>query len=199
MLMEFLSKYSAETNRVFSAILRLIEVQNTFAQVSKLNKENLVGYADLPNFITSQLSTELGNDESMRLTIKALQQGLSVLARPLIDFEHHQLNLHMLFVATEISNMKSFCTIEYLSPLKFNISNKCYTGPVTQTNLARISCPNSQTIVSTDALKKCFENDNTVLCPTNILRMVSNIPWLGFTWNPDLKLSFPRHHVPARN
>ena len=87
--MEFLSKYSAETNRVFSAILRLIEVQNTFAQVSKLNKENLVGYADLPNFITSQLSIELGNYESMRLTIKALQQGLSVLPRPLIDFEHH--------------------------------------------------------------------------------------------------------------
>ena len=197
--MEFLSKYSAETNRVFSAILRLIEVQNTFAQVSKLNKENLVGYADLPNFITSQLSIELGNDESMRLTIKALQQGLSVLARPLIDFEHHQLNLHMLFVAPEISNMKSFCTIEYLSPLKFDISNKCYTGPVTQTNLALISCPNSQTIVSTDTLKKCFENDYTVLCPTNILKMVSNIPWYGFTWNPDLKLSFPRHHVPARN
>ena len=95
--------------------------------------------------------------------------------------------------------MKSFCTIEYLSPLKFNISNKCYTGPVTQTNLALMSWPNSQTIVSTDALRKCFENDNTVLCPTNILKMVSNIPWLGFTLNPDLKLSFLRHHVPARN
>ena len=123
-----------------------------------------------------------------------------MLARPLIDFEHHrtQLDLRTLFVAPEISNMESFCTIEYLSPLKFKISNKCYTGPVTQTNLALISCTNSQTIVSTDALEKCFENNNTVLCPTNILKMVSNIPWLGFSWNPDLKLSF-RRHVPAKS
>ena len=29
--------------------------------------------------------------------------------------------------------------------------------------------------------------------------MIRNIPWLGLPWNPDLRLSVPRHHVPAAN
>ena len=201
LLLEFLSKYSAEVNRAFSSLLRLMEIQDIFEQVSKLNQEVLVGYSNLPKFITSQLSIQLDHDKSMALTVKALEEGLSVLARPLIDVEHkgQTLELNMLFAAPQISTMDSFCTIEYLRPLKFNISNTCYTGPVTQTNLAQINCKNSQKIITVEALKKCYQNDVTVLCPTNILKMVSNIPWLGFKWNPDLKISVPRHHLLARD
>ena len=43
MTMEFLSKYSAEVNRAFTAFLRLFEIQDTLNQVSRLNDRTLVG------------------------------------------------------------------------------------------------------------------------------------------------------------
>ena len=201
LLFQYFSKYSTQNNRAFASIMRLMEIQDIFQQITRLNQEVLVGYADLPKFITSQLSIQLSNDPLMAPTITALEEGLSVLARPLIDFEHNgnYLDLNLLFIAPIISNADSFCTIEYLSPLKFNISNQCYTGMVTQTNLALINCKNSQTIITVEALEKCFQNEKTVLCPANILKMVRNIPWLGYPWNPDLRLSVSRHHVPASN
>ena len=70
-----------------------MEIQFIFQQISKLNQEVLIGYADLPKFITSQLSIQFCNDPSMASTIKALEEGLSVLAPPLVDFEHNGNNL----------------------------------------------------------------------------------------------------------
>ena len=63
--MEFLSKYSAEVNRAFGAFLRLFEIQDTLNQVSQLNKNTLVGYSDLPEFISSHLSSKLVVDQSL--------------------------------------------------------------------------------------------------------------------------------------
>ena len=81
--------------------------------------------------------------------------------------------------------------------LKFNISVKCFTGLVQHTNLALISCPKSKQVVSFEALDRCFSSEVGFLCPKNVLKSVSSLQWLGFAWNPDLKLSFPRNHQPA--
>ena len=45
------------------------------------------------------------------------------------------------------------------TPLKFNLSGTCYTGPVRQTNLALITCPDSKSIVPLEALVRCFSSE----------------------------------------
>lgn len=87
----------------------------------------------------------------------------------------------------EITSTNHLCTIEHLSPISINISGTCYTGPVTQKDLVLITCENSQKLITTEALNKCFKDDTTVLCPSNVLQTVSNIDWLGFPWNANQK------------
>ena len=53
--MEFLSKYTAEMNHAFAAFLRLFEIQDTLNQISRLNSRALLGYSDLPEFVSAQL------------------------------------------------------------------------------------------------------------------------------------------------
>ena len=199
--MEFLSKYSAEVNRPFGAFLRLFEIQDTLNQVSQLNKKTLVGYSDLPKFVSSHLSSKLVVDQSLELTVSALEEGLSVLASPMVDVEHdgRDLNVNILLLAPEIASKNDFCVVELLTPLKFNLSNSCFTGPVRQTDLALITCPNSKLVVTVKALDRCFSSEVGFLCPQNVLKTVTSLQWLGFAWNPDLKLSFPRNHVASRN
>ena len=199
--MEFLSKYSAEINRAFSAFLRLFEIQDTLNQVSQLNTKTLVGYSDLPKFISSHLSSQLVVEPSLGLTITALEEGLSVLASPMVDVEHdgRNLSVNILMLAPEIESKNNFCVVEHLTPLKFNLSGTCFNGPVRQTDLALITCPNSKQIVSVEALDRCFSSEVGFLCPTNVLKTVTSLQWLGFAWNPELKLSFPRNHLSAPN
>ena len=71
--MEFLSKYTVEITRAFVAFLRLFEIQDTLSQISRLNDRMLVGYSDLPKFVSSHLSARLVADPSLKLTIKALE------------------------------------------------------------------------------------------------------------------------------
>ena len=80
MTMDFHSKYSTEVNRAFAAFLRLFEIQDTLNQVSQLNRKTLVGYSDLPKFISSHLSAKLSIDPFLQLAIRALEEGLCVLA-----------------------------------------------------------------------------------------------------------------------
>ena len=94
--MEFLSKYTAEVNRAFTAFLRLFEVQDTLSQISRLNGKTLVGYSDLPKFLSSQLSPKLFVDPSLALTATTLEQGLSVLASPMVDVEHDGRELNVI-------------------------------------------------------------------------------------------------------
>ena len=150
----------------------------------------------MPKFISSHLSAKLSIDPSLRLTITALEEGLSVLAGPMVDVEHDCQNLttDILLLAPEIMDKNSFCVVEHLTPLKFNISGKCFSGPVQHTNLALINCPNSRQVVSLEGLDRCFSSEVGFLCPKNVLKSVSSLQWLGFAWNPNLKLSFPRNH-----
>ena len=171
--MEFLSKYTAEVNRAFTAFLRLFEVQDTLSQISRLNGKTLVGYSDLPKFLSSQLSPKLFVDPSLALTATTLEQGLSVLASPMVDVEHDGYDLmlyNILFLAPEIANKSNFCVVEHLTPLKFNLSGTCFTGPVRQTNLALITCLNLNQIVPVDLLDRCFSSEVGFLCPTNVLK-----------------------------
>ena len=194
--MEFLFKYTAEINRAFVAFLRLFEIQDTLSQISHLKDKPLIGYSDLPKFISSHLSAKLSIDPSLRLTVTALEEGLSVLAGPMVDVEHdgQNLTIDILLLAPEITDKDSFCVVEHLTPLKFNISGKCFSGPVPHTNLALINCPNSRQVVSLEGLDRCFSSEVGFLCPRNVLKSVSSLQWLGFAWNPNLKLSFPRNH-----
>ena len=109
------------------------------------------------------------------------------------------MDLSLLFTVPEIPHKNSFCTVEYLTPLKYNISGTCYTGPITYDNLALVTCSNVKSLVQVDSLQKCFQQDRTLLCPHHIFQSVKNVAWLGFPWNPTTKLSFPRHHQPARD
>jgi len=138
---------------------------------------------------------------SLKLPITALEEGLFVLASPMIDVKHDglDLNVTLLLLVLENVNKESFCVIMHLSPLKFNLSVCCFYGPVRQTNLDLITCPNSKQIVLLEALDRCFSSRVDFPCPTNVLRSVSSLQWLGFAWNPELKLSFPRNHLPAPN
>ena len=79
-------------------------------------------------------------DDTLRSTVSALKRGLSVLASPVVDVKHdgRGSNVNILVIAAEILSSDNFCVVEHLSPLKFNLSGTCYTGPVRQTNLALI-------------------------------------------------------------
>ena len=69
----------------------------------------------------------------MEITVDALEQGFSVLALPMVDYEYQQkhLELNILVSVPEITSTNHLCTIEHLSPISINISGTCYTGPVT--------------------------------------------------------------------
>ena len=46
-------------------------------------------------------------------------------------------------------------------------------------------------------LQKCYQDSNTIVCPQHLLNFAKNITWLGFPFNPDTTLTFPRHHIRA--
>ena len=117
----------------------------------------------------------------------------------MVDVEHdgRELNVNVLVIAPEILSSNNFCVAEHLTPLKFNLSGTCYTGPVRQTNLALITCPDSKSIVPLEALIRCFSSEVGFLCPKNVLKSLTSLQWLGFAWNPELKMSFSRNHIPA--
>lgn len=73
----------------------------------------------------------------------------------------------------------------------------CYSGPVAKLDLVLISCPDSQYIISSETLKKCYQDTAASICPSNVLTLATNISWLGFPFRPDSKFIFPRHHVAA--
>ena len=76
-------------------------------------------------------------------------------------------------------------------------------------NVARrlLSLPGFSTLVECDTYlpryyqflvgqpsKMCFSSEVGFLCPKNVLKTISSLQWLGFPWNPELKLSFSRNH-----
>ena len=191
--MEFLSKYSAEVVRTFFLLTRLFEAQDTVNQLVRLNEKPLIGISDLPNFLSSRVLSGLMSDH---LLVKSLKTGLDVLAGPLVEVEHNgrDLSANVLLITPKIADESSFCVVEHLTPVKFNVSNKCFVGPIKQNNLVLVTCPGVKKVVAHETLKSCFQNNQAYLCHASILDSVSEVEWLGFPWNADFKISFPRHH-----
>ena len=109
------SKYAAEMNQAFAAFLRLFEIQDTLSQIFLLNSETLIGYSDIPEFVSAQLSSRLIADDTLRSTVSALKRGLSVFASPMVDVEHdgRELNANVLVIAPEILSSNDFCVAEH--------------------------------------------------------------------------------------
>ena len=171
-------------------MLRLTEIEDV-----------LFGYPQLPPFLQPQIHTQLSTVASMVHTSKALADGFPLFLNFMINIERlsSSLEASVLLIMPVIPDRNAFCTIEYLAPLKFNMSHSCFTGPVTHTNLVLLTCTKSQHILTTDSLAKCYTDDPAFVCPTNVLQFASNITWLCFPFNPDTKLSVLRHHIPAND
>ncbi len=163
-----------------------------------MESQSLFGFPQLPSFLHSQISTRLSTDSH---TAKSLDNRFSLLMNPMVGIEHHgsHIEASVLLTLPEIPSEKAFCTVENLTPIKFNSSNVCYTGPITKENLVLLTCPHSTQILSTGALSKCYQDCSTLICPTNLLNVATNISWLGFPFNLDSKLTFPRNHVQAKD
>ena len=87
--------------------------------------------------------------------------------------------INFFFTIPELSSKNSFCTVEYLTPLKYNISGICFHGPVTRDELALLRCQHNEYISHRSILNKCYQTDETFVCPQHILQMVNDTNWLG--------------------
>ena len=166
-ILEFISHFSTFVDRAFYALLRLTEIQDTLTQITHLTQKVLVGYSNSPRFVATEISARLDANNSMALTENALKEGFPLLVNPFVNIEHtgKQLDLSILLTIPEIPNMRSFGTVEYLSPIKYNISGTCYTGPITYDDLALITCSNTKSLIKAASLAKCYQEDSSLLCP----------------------------------
>ena len=80
MQQEFTSLFAMEVNKALTSLLRLTEVDDLLRQIAHLTKRNLIGYADLPRFLTEEISLKL-----LAPAINVLKNGFSVMLNPLVD------------------------------------------------------------------------------------------------------------------
>ena len=200
--MEFLSKFSLETTRAFSSLLRFLEISDVLQQTRQLHKKPAIGLNDLPSFVSSEIQVRLHTIPPLVRTAEGLDSGFPLLLDPMIDYDYdisRALGVRMLFTVPVLSKDFSTCTIEYLSPIKYNVSGTCYTGPITRDQLALLRCENSEFLIHENLLAKCALSDYTFVCPDHILRLVSDTTWLGLPWTRGSKLVFSRNHVKAQD
>lgn len=200
--MEFLSKFSLETTRAFSSLLRFIEISDVLQQSRQLHKKPAIGLNDLPSFVSSEIQVRLHTIPPLVRTAEGLDSGFPLLLDPMVDYDYdisRALGVRMLFTVPVLSKDFSTCTIEYLSPIKYNVSGTCYQGPITRDQLALLRCENSEFLIHENLLAKCSFSDYTFVCPDHILRLVSDTTWLGLPWTKGSKLVFSRNHVKAKD
>ena len=200
--MEFLSKFSVEVTREFSSLLRYMEIKDILHEAHKLHKRNLVGYDDLPSFLSSELDLRLQRITSLTDTATALHAGLPLLLRPMVDYDYHlpkSFGINILFTIPELVSSSSICVVEYLTPLKYKIGNQCYQGPVSDDRLVLLRCDHQEYLLRMDLLDKCYHSDNTFVCPQHLLHFVNDTFWLGLPWTQQSKQSFARRHQSAKD
>ena len=171
-------------------------MQDVLHHFSTVETKTVFGFPHLPPFLHPQITSRLPTEPSMSFTSLVLREGFPLFVNPMVDIEHvgNQIEASILLTIPVISDLTGFCTLEYLTPIKFQSADTCYSGPVTKSNLVLLTCPDSKRIVTTEALNKCYQ-DTSVICPTNVLTVATSISWLGFPFNFDVKLTCPRHHV----
>lgn len=200
--MEFLSKFSLEVTRTFTTLLRFMEINDILHQAHKLHNKPLVGFDDLPSFLATEIQLRLKAIPALQTTADTLNAGFRLLIQPLVDYQYQpskSLGINILFTVPELTAEHTFCTIEYVMPIKYNISGTCFHGPITRDELALLHCKNSEFILHKALLDKCFHTSNTFVCPQNILHLVNNTDWIGLPWHRNTKLHFARQHQKAKD
>ena len=86
---EFISIYAMEVNRAFISSLRLTWVDDLLRQLSHLARQGNIGFADVPQFLTKEITLKLSTVPAFAPAIDALCNGFAVMINPLMDF--HQL------------------------------------------------------------------------------------------------------------
>ena len=118
MQQEFTSLFAMEVNKTLTSLLRLTEV-DLLRQIAHLTKRNLIGYADLPRFLTEEISLKLSSVDTLAPAIDALKNGFSVILNPLVDTKfpsQRKLQMHFFFLLPVLSSSASVCTMEQLIP-----------------------------------------------------------------------------------
>ena len=136
--------------------------------------------------MASEFQLRLIHISSLSSTADALDSGFPFLLQPMVDFTYQPLasiGVNMLFTIPKLDSDFSCCTIEYLTPLKYKISNQCYEGPITHDELALLRCEQSAYILHRNLLGKCFHSDMTFVCPCHILTLVNDTEWIGLPWH----------------
>ena len=81
--MEFLSKFSLETTRAFSSLLRFIEISDVLQQSRQLLKKPAIGLSDLPSFVSSEIQVRLHTILPLVRTAECFDSGFPLLLDPL--------------------------------------------------------------------------------------------------------------------
>lgn len=200
--LEFLSKFSLEVTRTFSTLLRFTEINDILHQTHKLHNKQLVSLDELPSFLATEIQSRLRYFSSLQNTADTLDAGFPLLMQPLVDYKYQPskiMGISLLFTVPELLTDHAFCTIEYLMPIKYNISGTCFHGPIIRDELALLHCQDSEFILKKSLLDKCFYTSTTFVCPRHILQLVNNTDWLGLPWNQNTKLNFARKHQEAKD
>ena len=141
---EFLSNFSSEIARTFSTQLRFTEIKWYPTQAHKLHNKQLVSFANLPLFLTTSIQHQLHSLPSLQHILSALEAGYPILLQPFVDYQYNMaksMAINILFTIPELTPENAFCTIEYLTLLKCNISGTWFQGPITRNELALLHCP----------------------------------------------------------
>ena len=200
MLHKFTSKHSYQLSRTFIGLLCLFELQDLLHQASRLQNKELVGYSSFPGFMMADISARLSTLPSLAFRIKGLNFGFPLLIDPIVDYsfpDSKHFVLNMLFTVPEIPDKNSFCTLEYVTMIKYIVSGTCCTSLITGHDLALVTSPDSRFLLLTTSLSKCFHNESTYLRPPQVLALVNTTSWLGVPWTPASKLPFLQTHKEA--
>ena len=195
---EFISLYSLEVNKALSALLRLNEIDDLVRQLAHLSRKTLVGFPDLPRFLTADLELRFSRLPSLAPTIAALRNGFSLMMEPVVDFQlasSRTMQIHLVFTLPELDNTNALCTLEQLIPISYNKGKHCFGGSITRQDLLLLSCEDKRYVVKQAELDQCFHAEFTVLCPKHVLSTVEDPTWLGLKWVPASKFSFRHSHV----
>ena len=195
---EFLSLYSMEVNKALSALLRLVEIDDLVRQLTHLSKKTLVGFSDIPRFLTADLEFRLSQFSSLSPTLASLRNGFDLMVEPVMDFQIAKsriMQIHLVFTLPEIDGVSALCSLEQLLPISYQVDNVCFGRSITRPDLLLLTCEDKRYVVTKAELEQCFHGENTILCPKNVLSTVEDQSWLGLKWVPDSELSFQHSHV----
>lgn len=196
--MELLSKFSLEVTS--GTLLRLIGIYDVLHQSHQLHKKELVGFDSLPSFLSTAIQNRLTKIPPS--TASALDAGFPLLLNPMLDYQYQlskSVGINILFTIPELAGGSTFCTLEYLLPIKYNLSGICYQRPIARDHLARLRCEHSEFLLHAGLLHKCYHSDSTCVYPQHMLQLVNDTSWLGLPWTATTKLTFSRHHQKAPN